>query len=164
MADQIALHVLQHQSPDFKRYTFLDRGSDERQYCAPGIDLPVVTMCRSKYHCYPEYHTSLDNLDIVSESGLQGSLLAHQRAIDCLESNHRYRTTVLGEPQLGKRGLYPQTGTRNAAHESNYIKNLLAYSDGNTSLLEIAEMLNVPMWELLPIVKRLHEHHLLETV
>ena len=162
LADKIALHVLKHQSPDFKRYSFLDRGSDERQYCAPGIDLPVVTMCRSKYHCYPEYHTSFDNLDIVTESGLQGSLLAHQRAIDCLEANYRYRTTVLGEPQLGKRGLYPQTGTRETAREADFIMNLLAYSDGNTSLLEIAEMMNVPMWELTNIANRLKKEELIK--
>ena len=162
IADQVAKHVLQHQDPKFIEYSFLDRGSDERQYCSPGIDLPVVTMCRSKYHCYPEYHTSLDNLDLVSEEGLQGALLVHQRAVICLEHNQKYRTTVLGEPQLGKRGLYPQTGTRDAAKEADRIMNVLAYCDGRTSMLEIAELINTPLWELLPIVESLRSHTLVE--
>ena len=80
----------------------------------------------------------------------------------CLENNNTYRTAVLGEPQLGKRGLYPQTGTRDAAKEADRIMNVLAYSDGRTSLLEIAELINSPLWELLPIVESLRSHSLVE--
>ncbi len=73
LADRTLLHVLNHSVSNFEYFSFLDRGSDERQYCAPGIDLPVVTFCRSKFVEYPEYHTSLDDLNVISSKGLAGS-------------------------------------------------------------------------------------------
>ncbi len=164
LADRVALHVLQHKHPNFIRYSFLNRGSDERQYCAPGIDIPMVSIMRSKYGTYPEYHTSLDDLGLVSPSGLYGAYDALKTALECLEHNETLQVTVLGEPQLGRRGLYPTLSTKKTAQQVANMMNLLAYADGQHDLLAIAERIGVPMWELFSIVEQLKREGLLQVV
>ena len=153
-----------HVDPDYIRYSFLDRGSDERQYCAPGVDLPVASLMRSKYGEYPEYHTSLDDLDLVTADGLAGGLAALRRCIELLEANRRWQITVLGEPQLGKRGLYPDLSTVGGAHPVQTMMDMIAYSDGKRDLIDVAELIGVPAWELQPICDRLADHGLLKIV
>jgi len=160
-ADKVSLHVLSHMHPDFVRYTFLDRGSDERQYCAPGVDLPVVSVMRSKYGAFPEYHTSLDDLEFVTPSGLFGGYEALVRCLECIERNEKLKLAVYGEPQLGKRGLYPTLGMKRIQNKTRDLMNLLIYCDGERSLLEIAEKIGVPMWELFLLVDKLKEQNIL---
>ena len=90
-------------------YSFLERGGDERQFCSPGIDLPICTFCRSKFGKYPEYHSSKDNFDVVTAKGLQGSFEIINTIIDSLELGIYPKINILCEPQLGKRGIYPNT-------------------------------------------------------
>jgi aminopeptidase-like protein len=162
LSDKIALHVLNHTDPDFKRYTWLDRGSDERQYCAPNVDLPMASIMRSKYGEYPEYHTSLDDLELVTQSGLQGGFDILSKAIDIIENNVYFQNKALCEPQLGNRGLYPTLSTKESGKEVRTMMNILSYCDGNKSLLEIAELINKPFCELNSIIETLIEHELLE--
>jgi aminopeptidase-like protein len=117
---------------------------------------------RSKYGEFPEYHTSLDDLNLVTPSGLAGGFLAYRRILQCIEGNCYPRVTVLCEPQLGKRGLYPTLSTRNSGMEARAMTNLIAYCDGSTSLLEIAERIHQPMWDLMPMIARLADFGLVE--
>lgn len=161
-SDRVAQHVLSHIDPGYKRYTWLDRGSDERQYCAPGVDLPIATIMRSKYGEYPEYHTSLDDLEnVVTPAGLEGGYEALRRALEALERDWRPRATVLCEPQLGKRGLYPTLSTKMSGAEVRLMMNLLSLADGKASLIDIAERCGAPIWDLYPIVDKLAAHGLL---
>jgi len=164
LTDRVTLHVLRHSEKDFAEYSFLDRGSDERQYCAPGIDLPIGSLMRTKYGMYPEYHTSADNLDLVTAEALEGSLIKYRLCLEVIESNRTYRNTVKGEPQLGKRGLYPTLSTKKSGEEVRDMMNLLAYCDGEHDLVAVAEKIGRPVWELVPLAKKLYEHKLLEIV
>lgn len=163
LSDKIAKHVLRWIDPNYKAYTWFDRGSDERQYCAPGIDLPVATISRTKYGCYPEYHTSLDNLiDVVTPSGLQGGYEALRKAIEAIENNKIYKPTVLGEPQLGKRGLYRTISSQAPSKNDRQLLDFLSLVDGTTPLLEISERLDTPIWDLFDLVELLVKHGLIE--
>ena len=109
LRDSIAKHVLKWIDPNYNTYTWLDRGSDERQYCAPGIDLPIATISRSKYGEYLEYHTSLDNLtDVVTPKGLDGGYGAMKMAIEILEKNKLYKTSKMCEPHLENMDYFSQ--------------------------------------------------------
>lgn len=148
LTDRVARHVLKHIAPSYKEYSYLERGSDERQYCSPGVDLPVASVMRSKYATYPEYHTSLDNMDFVTPIGLAQSLFVHQKMIDVLEGDSTPKYLILCEPKMSDRGLRPTTGKVGSASDSGNMMNLLAYADGTKSFLEIAEILNIPAWEI----------------
>lgn len=162
LSDKVALHVLKHMHPDFVSYSFLDRGSDERQYCSPGIDLPVCSVMRTKYGCYPEYHTSLDDLNLVTPAGLLGGYEVLSKIIECLEIDGLLSSTFLCEPQLGKRGLYPTISTKSSGAQVRNMMNFLAYCDGSLSSLEIAEKINVPLWELTEIIEKLRKAGVLD--
>jgi aminopeptidase-like protein len=164
LADSITKHVIKHHYPGCVPYSFLERGSDERQYCSPGVDLPVVSLMRSKYGTYPEYHTSLDNLNLISPQGLAGAFGALQRCIFLIEANGTYRATCLGEPQLGRRGLYPTLSQRDSGLEVRTMMNILAYADGAQDLVSLAERIGVPAETCIPIVSRLVQEGLLERI
>ncbi len=155
LADRISLQVLRDQG-QFHEYSFLDRGSDERQWCSPGADLPVCSVMRSKYGEYPEYHTSLDDLEnVVTPAGLQGGLDVMKACITLLEANAKYRTILPGEPQMGRRGLYPPTSIKGGAGDVRNMLNVIAYCDGAHDIIELCERTGMPWDEVLAILTRL---------
>ena len=162
LADKVAKNVLRFYYPEYKKYSFLKRGSDERQYNAPGVDLPVCAICRSKYGEYPEYHTSKDNLDFISPEGLAGSFDVYKQCIIALENNYKYRVKVLCEPQLGKRGLYPTISQKGSSKVVKTMTDFIAYADGNNDLIDIGNIIGVPVEELVPIIKNLIDNDLIE--
>ena len=161
LADKVAKNVLSFRYPEYKRYSFLQRGSDERQYNAPGVDLPVCAVCRSKYAEYPEYHTSKDNMGLISPSGLQGAYEVYRDMIEALEYNHKYRIQCLGEPQLGKRGLYPTVSQKGSSGAVRVMSNFIAYADGMNDLIDISNMTGASVRHLTIVVERLKTASLL---
>jgi aminopeptidase-like protein len=163
LSDRCICHVLEHKIKNYKSYSFLERGSDERQYCSPGIDLPVCSFSRSKYGEYPEYHTSLDDLSLVSPKGLGGAYDVMKDALWLLENNEIYQSKVLCEPQLGKRGLYPTlSGLNPLTQDLKMMRNLIAYANGKRDLLTISEKINSYMGDLIPIANLLLEKEVIE--
>ena len=148
----------------YTEYPFLKRGSDERQYNAPGIELPVVGFCRSKYGVYPEYHTSADNMGLISPAGLQGAYETMAQWICCMEANHNYKMTVLGEPQLGKRGLYPTISQKGSYDEITAMMDFITYADGKNDLFDISNIIGVPPYKLIDIAEKLEKHNLMEAL
>jgi aminopeptidase-like protein len=143
--DLAAAHVLRHCNEPAEILDFSPYGYDERQYCSPGFNLPVGCLMRSVWGSFPEYHTSADNLDFIQPLQLAKSLLTCASIVDVLENNRRYcNQNPYCEPQLGRRNLYRSTG--GAAPEAEISARLwvLNFSDGQHSLLDIAERSGLP--------------------
>lgn len=145
-----------------REYSYLGRGSDERHYGAPGVDLPMISLMRSRYADYPEYHTSLDDLDnVVTPSGLQGGFDLVREVLTSMESEPVLVTTVRGEPQLGRRGLYHTVQKKTTPEDVMLRTNILAYADGHHTISDMVELFDVPFAMLRPMVDELISHGLL---
>ena len=148
---------------NFKEYSYLYAGSDERQYCSPGINLPLCTFCRSKYGEYPEYHTSKDDFNVVTKKGLIDSFLVMKTIIDafqvCLYPNLR----VLGEPQLGKRNLYPSMTKWGYKFENplEIRMNVIAYCDAEHNVFEISKKIKKILEDVVEELKILKREKLI---
>jgi aminopeptidase-like protein len=162
LADKVIQNILKFHCSEYKRYPFLKSGSDERRYNSPGVDLPVIGFSRSLYTEYPEYHTSADNLSLISPAGLQGSFEVMMQCIIALENNYKYKVTTTCEPQLGRRGLYPTVSRKGQYDEVKKMVNFLSYADGTNDLIDISNIINVPIKELLELVTLLNANKLIE--
>jgi aminopeptidase-like protein len=161
--DRAVEHVLRHSGYDFQLLDFTPYGYDERQYCSPGINLPVGCFMRTPNGCYPQYHTSADDLALVTPSSLGESLLQLLRVIQIFEENSRYlNLKPKCEPQLGRRGLYRQTGgVKGEASNEMSILWVLNLSDGQHDLLDIAARSGIPFDQISEAADRLREVGLL---
>lgn len=164
LTDKIAEHIIKNFYPQTIKYSFLERGSDERQFCSPLVDLPVVSLMRTKYGEYPEYHTSADNLNLISKEGLLGGYKINQKCIEALEINFKYKATIVGEPKMDKRGLRNSLGApKSLAQDTINIMNFLIYSDGS-DLVDISERIRLDIFKANEIAKILLENKLIEIV
>jgi aminopeptidase-like protein len=159
--DRLAKRVLESRD-NVRHYSYLARGSDERHYCAPGVDLPLISLMRSRYADYPEYHTSLDDLiNVVTPSGLQGGFDMVRECLEILESEPVFTATQLAEPQLGRRGLYHLIMGKSVENVVMLRTDILAYADGQHSVTDMSEMFGVPVDTLITMIDELKEHNLL---
>ena len=160
--DRAAAHALRHYSQSPEILEFSPYGYDERQYCSPGFNLPVGCLMRSVWGTFPEYHTSADNLDFIRPQSLAESLRVCAAIFDVLEGNRRYcNQSPHCEPQLGKRNLYRSTGGESIGAEINARLWVLNFSDGEHSLLDIAERSGVPFAAIRQAADLLEESGLL---
>lgn len=143
------------------KYSFLERGSDERQYCAPGVDLPLCGFSRTKYGKYSEYHTSADNFDVVTAKGLEGSLEVMKNIINAFEGILFPKINVLCEPQLGKRGLRPNVSQKGFRGDINTRSDVIAYSDGINSIFDISNRINKNLKDVVKEINTLKKNGLL---
>ena len=143
LCDIVSRRVLRDNKIEYKEFSFLERGSDERQYCSPQVNLPVSSIMRSKYGTYPEYHTSKDNLDFISAKGLNDSLRVHTLLVDEYEKNRVPKAVKYGEPMLSKRNLRSTIGGGSLSSEERLISNVLAFSDGSLDIEELSLILKV---------------------
>jgi len=127
----------------YKIYSFLKRASDERQFNSPGIDLKITSIFRTKYGEFPEYHTSLDNFNVVTLKGIKGGYNVAKKSIIILLNKIIPKNKILCEPQMGKRGLYPTLSTKEKKSTTNNYMNFLQYADGNNSIERISKKINL---------------------
>lgn len=164
--DRVVEHVLRHSGHNFQVLDFTPYGYDERQYCSPGINLPVGCFMRTPNGRYPQYHTSADDLSFVAPSSLGESLLQLLRIIQVLENNARYfNLSPKCEPQLGRRGLYRQLGgSKDAAASEMALLWVLNLSDGRHDLLDIAVRSDSPFERISSAADSLVKAGLLERI
>ena len=130
----------------YKKYTFLDRGSDERQFNSFGIEIPMTVLSRTKFGNYVEYHTSLDDFKVVTEKGLKGGYRVVKKIINLLQNKIIPFSNIVCEPMLSKRKLYPTRSTLSKSQIDQNIRNFLSfmsYSDGKNDLIKIANLINL---------------------
>jgi aminopeptidase-like protein len=148
--DRAAVNVLKHSGQNYEIMDFLPYGYDERQFCSPGFNLPIGCLMRTPNGCFPEYHTSADDLDFVQPDPLYDSFLKCTKILNILDNDGIYMNqNPKGEPQLGKRGLYrPLSHQHQLPNDQLAILWVLNLSDGNHSLLDIAERSDMSFEEI----------------
>jgi aminopeptidase-like protein len=163
--DRAWTYVLKQSGGAFDILPFSPFGYDERQYCSPGLNLPVGCFMRTPHGQFPEYHTSADDLDLVCAASLSDSLAKALTTIDVIEHNRSYvNLKPFCEPKLGDYGLYSSVGGHLAGDFQMALLWLLNMSDGENSLLDIAARSKLP-WEIIKeAVRALNEAGLLKPV
>jgi aminopeptidase-like protein len=165
LADKVTQRILNlNFGPEnYNTYSFLSRGSDERQYCSPLIDLPFASITKSKYGEYDEYHTSLDDLNFISAKGLQESLDLYKKIVDDFENNERYVSTKKCEPFMQKYDLYPAISVVNKSNSARQLLDVLAYCDGSNTKEELQKICKISSEKLNEILNTLREKELIST-
>lgn len=164
-ADKILHQTFKKYNITYKEYSYLDRGSDERQYCSPLINLPFCTITRSKFESYKEYHTSEDNLNFINYKNLNETIEFIKKLILEIENSIVPISNIRCEPMLSKRKLYPITKSSASKTEKNKSKKILdflSYSDNTNNLKNISELTKLSMKETLDIFTILKKNKLIK--
>ena len=165
LCDRVIYKIYKKLKINFKEYSFLERGSDERLYNSQGIDLPVGCVMRTKFGEFPEYHTSDDNFDLVTKKGLRDSLKLILECISYLMESKFPVSTTKCEPFLSKRNLYPTIGNRqNNFTENQELSHFLQYADGQNNLEDISKLINLSYKKTIKISDVLKKNKLIRFI
>jgi aminopeptidase-like protein len=163
--DFIAADAVRRLDPHARVQDFTPYGYDERQFCSPGIDLPMGRLTRSPNDAYPEYHSSADNLELLRADAIAQSIQAIAGIFGRIDVNRRFRSiSPKGEPRLGKRGLFRATGGANPGEFEHAMLWLLNLADGAHGLQDAHAASGLPLAALESAAAALVEAGLLEEV
>jgi aminopeptidase-like protein len=162
LPDHAILEAYKKLNLKFKKYSFLKKGSDERQYNSPGIDLPIVSIFRSKYGEYPEYHTSLDDFTVVTEKGIKGGFTVAKEAIEILLKKIVPKNKILGEPFMQKRKLYSNINVSKNINPKRDYMNFLQYADGTLDLNQVSKKIKLDLGSTKKVYLILKKNKLVE--
>ena len=161
ITDRAAFKAFKALNLKFDRYNFFEhKGSDERQFNSPGVDIPVACVMRSR--SYPEYHTSSDDFKLVTKKGLYGGYKVMEKIIFILQNNLRPIAKYHCEPQMGNRNLYSIWGQDKNWSKAKYLMNFLQYADGKNDLIDISEIMKINFQKTLRFFKILKKNNLLK--
>ena len=163
--DRLVIKYLKSKKIKHKKYSWNDRGSDERQYMSALVNIPTISIMSSKYHTYKEYHTSKDDLNFVTKKGLDKNFKIYKDLIKIIDKSRFPISQVYCEPNLGKRQLYPTKSTLYKSNKKLHAKsilNFLSYSDGNNTLEDISDLTNKKINETKKIYKELFKYNLIK--
>ena len=161
LADRASLKILKKYVKKFKVYDWSQRGSDERQYCSPGVDLPVSSIMRSKYGTYKEYHSSLDTIgNVVTNKGLNRSLSLYKKLVNYFEESSFPVATQFCEPFLTKYSLYKTLSARN--DPPGHLLNVLTWCDGQNTIEDISNLNRISILKTKKIIKILKKNKLIK--
>lgn len=162
LADKVLTRVLQKLQINYEKYSFLERGSDERQFCSPNVDLPFASVTRSKYGTYPEYHTSGDNMSLISKDSLNESINFLIALIQEFEKNRVYQSTQLTEPFFSLYNLRDVIGAGTLSDTDKKISDIVAFADMSNDTAQFCELLNLSSGEFNFICDLLLKHDLIK--
>ena len=162
LSDKCAEIVLKQTENNFNIIDFFPYGSDERQYCSEGFNLPIGSLMRTMYGKYKEYHTSGDDKNFISFAAMEKSVEKYMEIINVIELNKTYTNNFPNcEPQLGKRGIYPAIYSKDNAKFIEIMMWILSFSNGKNDLIYISEKSGFPLKELFPVVEILIEKEII---
>jgi aminopeptidase-like protein len=165
LVDRVAEHVLRHYVAGAKIRPWYPGGSDERQFNAPGVRIPAGALTRTPAAEYPEYHTSLDTLDVLSGDRLAETTATLFQFVRVIERNRVFMNRYKGEPCVSRHGLSYPVQHRDERDETKYlVKKCMHEFDGTQSLLQIAEKWDAPFDQVESIAAEFHRVGLIEPV
>ena len=162
LGDKVTIEALKKLGIKPKMKSFLSRGSDERQFSSPRIRIPMISIMKSAYGEYAEYHSSDDNLSFISEEDMSQSLRIMKEVICLLEKDKYYRQTFIGEPHLNKYGLYPKLFDSRKNLNSREILNVIQFCDGTNNVREISDQTDIQVEDVERIIDILIAENIVE--